>query len=85
MLNKIIKEMLQVFSSRREEFREFEDCGKRRKIDPSKEFLFNDCLWGCKWKHNPFYRHGNECFFDDGNITSLITTPRVPKDLACLR
>jgi len=82
-----------VFSMNNKELRDFEDCGKRRVLEET-DLSLNTCLWDCDWKHNPFYSTGVTDFsfddvfpFENGRIVTvktLITLPRIPKDLTCL-
>ena len=65
-----------------------DDCGKRPDI--ADELRNNECLWDCEWRENPFYIDGNSFMFldeapSDTFITTVITTPKVPKDLSCIR
>jgi len=83
-LNRVLKESRPVL-------KEFEDCGKKHVRNPQQEFARSDCLWDCKWKRNPFYVHSpdREFVYTDyytptANITTIITTPRIPEDLTCL-
>ena len=73
----------QAFGFRRE-LKEVEDCGKRPpKIIEGANF--NECLWDCDWRHNPFYSPETVLPFRPSDQKTLVSTLMVPKDLSCLR
>ena len=81
----------QIAPSESKELRDVEDCGKRPKREDN--FIFNECLWDCKWRDNPLYQDGDSAIIGDGDnklhigdyIIQIISTPKVPEDLSCLR
>ena len=53
----------------------------------------DQCLWGCTWSENPFYRVFTGWFLrtkrtnklNEDLVTILFTSPQIPTDLSCLK
>ena len=79
---------IEVVPGKKRQLQDIEDCGKRPNIPDERRN--NECLWDCKWRENPFYIDGRSyMFIDEGpdatSIETLITTPKIPEDLSCIR